>query len=68
MFHIVDNGKIEMVNDRQGHINIYTWEGCGNCKWVRFADYVKPKWVPATVKMINANLIKLFHTANLKVP
>ena len=34
---------------------------------MRFADYDKPKEVPATVKMINANLIKLFHTASLKI-
>ena len=35
---------------------------------MRFADYDKPKGVPATVKTINADLIKFFHTANLKVP
>ena len=30
VFHIVDDDEIEVVNDRQGHINIYAWEGCGN--------------------------------------
>ena len=68
VFHIADDDEIEVVNDRRGHINIYAWEGGGNYRWVRFADYDKPKGVPATVKMINEDLIKLFHTARLKPP
>ena len=43
VLHIADNSKIKVVNDRQGYINIYAWEGCGNYRWVRFADYDKPK-------------------------
>ena len=66
VFHIVDDGKIKIMNDRQGHINIYAWEGYGNYRWVRFADYDKTKGVSATMNMINADLIKLFHTTNLK--
>ena len=33
VFLIVDKSKIKVVNNRRGHINIYAWEGCGNCKY-----------------------------------